>query len=230
MSAIGQKRAFSGQEANAEPQARSPLFAKPSKTACLDIPKFPGGRPQTMTSPVTALQLRRIALLLWVLSFLAPAVRYPSGEVMLGFQLVGQVVYMAVLIFLPFGFLAAPLVASACTNLLFFHELVSAFRRSARHSDLPGPVWSAVALGVNIVVPLKYSHLRDAPPIGLPGLTSLPGYYLWLAAFFILLVASLDERYDLRALAPPMVKRLFLVAVVAVISIVGLGTVALVLN
>lgn len=175
------------------------------------------------------LALRRFALLLWMSSWLAPTVRSGSGELVPGFVLVGQAVG-ALVVFLPFAWVVLPQLVSLCTNALFMRELGVLRRNRERHGEPPSPLWPALALALNLVIPLKMASARNLAPLGLAELTSLPGYYLWLAAFSVLLVAALMDRPDIRQMVAPMARRLALVAAVATLVVLVFGAVALLLK
>lgn len=179
---------------------------------------------------MSSIYLRRIAVFLWALSFLLPTLRLPTGEVVMGYQLVWLALLLLPAFFLLFGFFAAPLVLSFFTNGYFVMEMLSALRRSIDARPSPKPVWLAIAIAVNIAVPLRFSRTADLPPLGLPGITSLPGYFCWLLAFIILLLASLADRPHICKLAPAMLKRIFLLAVVSGASVVFFGVLAFLLG
>ena len=173
--------------------------------------------------------IRHAALLLWAVSFFLPTLRLPSGEVVFGYQLVWQALRVLVA-FIAFAPIAVFLVASLFTNALFIRELAGLKWLNPSQVPSLNPAWPAVALLLNITVPGKFSHTTDPPPIGLPGLTSLPGYYTWLLAFVLLFVSSLTERPKLFEAAPPLLKRVGLLFAVAVASTVLFAGVALVLK
>jgi len=175
------------------------------------------------------LWLRRCALLLWTLSWISPTVRSASGELLPGFLLVGQAIG-ALVVFLPFAWLVLPQVACLFTNTLFLRELGVLSHHRERHGEPPSPLWPALALVVNLAVPLTFANARSDAPLGLTGLTSLPGYPLWLASFGVLLLAALMERPDVRRMLRPVALRLVLMAAVAILVVLAAGAAALLLK
>lgn len=167
------------------------------------------------------LWLRRCALLLWTLSWISPTVRSASGELLPGFLLVGQAVGELV-VFLPFAWLVLPQVACLFTNTLFIREMGVLSNHRERQGEPPLPLWPALALVVNLTVPLKSASPRSEALLGLPGLMSLPGYHLWVASFAVLLLAALMER--------PVALRLVLMTAVAILVVLAAGAAALLLK
>ena len=175
------------------------------------------------------LWLRRCALLLWTLSWISPTVRSASGEPLPGFLLVGQAIG-ALVVFLPFAWLVLPQVACLFTNTLFFREVGVLSSHRERQGEPPSPLWPALALVVNLTVPLKFASPRSEALLGLPGLMSLPGYHLWVASFAVLLLAALMERPDVRRMLRPVALRLVLMTAVAILVVLAAGAAALLLK
>jgi hypothetical protein len=175
------------------------------------------------------LNIRRAAILLWVISLVLPALRLPSGELVLGYQLIWRAMALLAMFVFMAPFVGA-LVACLLTNVLFVRELASLTRAAEFRRSSPNPAWVALALALNVAVPIRFTHTSDPPPIGLPGLTALPGYYSWVFAFVLLLVASLADRPHIYRMAPGLVKRLVLLAATAAASAVLFGGLALVLR
>ena len=90
--------------------------------------------------------------------------------------------------------LVLPQVACLFTNTLFIREMGVLSNHRERQGEPPLPLWPALALVVNLTVPLKFASPRSEALLGLPGLMSLPGYHLWVASFAVLLLAALMER------------------------------------
>ncbi|MDO6386410.1 hypothetical protein [Uliginosibacterium sp. 31-12] len=151
--------------------------------------------------------LRRLAIALWLISFVVPTGTLQNGTVALGAQVALAGLFGMAFIF-PVGLLGMPFQAiSLLSNLLMLDEI----RREASRSGYPNTLFRTLLLVsaavLNVVIARQ---LRSV----LPDLFSHPGFYLWSSSFVLLAsIAAFEERLFFLAL----LKRSLALGVVALV-------------
>jgi hypothetical protein len=121
----------------------------------------------------------RIALILWLLSWLSPAGRV-GGRLVWGWELALHSFNPLLLLFQPLAFLAA------FTNIVF---IVQASRVARRQRANPAAV--GICLLLNITVLVQGVAAKDASPLSAHVYSVAP--WLWAASFLFLLAAVLPN-------------------------------------
>lgn len=133
-------------------------------------------------------RLQKIAIGLWLLSLVLPTVQIDHGKYFFGAQVMAKGLFA--IFFFPFS-LAFPLhILSVLTNFIFIIGMQAFTAPTSKYSSIPSSVIVSCALILNIYVGI-YALLNKSSP--LPALFSLPGYYVWISAFALLLVTRLLE-------------------------------------
>jgi len=132
-----------------------------------------------------------IAIGLWVVSLFVPTIPGSGDEVLVGYQLVGRSLGMAM--FFPMSLFYPLHLFGLASNLIVLHECLFALLQRYR------PARSLFSLGLLGVVLLVNIYLAfaslgngkglSAPP--LRGILGFPGYYLWVSAFAFLFASRL---------------------------------------
>jgi len=154
--------------------------------------------------------VRRLAMLLWLSSLLAPTALSHRGDQQRGYEVAlsaigGLLAFPAVAIALPLVLL------SLATNALFIVEGVRLARPGDRALSLRHAIFLLCALLLNVGV----VWFHASTPSGLVNLLALlqfPGVYLWLLGFALLATSAV---YEQRVFFTGLSSRLALVSLVA---------------
>jgi hypothetical protein len=134
--------------------------------------------------------LQNLAVVLWIISLLVPTAPTKVGGYVLGYELL--VGAAKSLLFFPFSLFFAvshPLHLFAfAANALFVREVLYFSPRVWRPNP-PSLVVLFTAFMLSAYVGLAALGPRDSRFTHIDGILQLPGYYLWVGAFFSLLLA-----------------------------------------
>lgn len=168
------------------------------------------------------MNLRWLAIALWLASLFTPTARSAEGKYLLGYE-VAVSGAMGLLALLPASLVFRPLYwLSLATNMLVAGEAIRLLRQSKRDVTLRRTLLLQGTLLFNLAVawhlhangPRSFTHI--------PGLLSLPGVYLWLAAFVVLAAIATYEHRTFFAGLSARVVLTFLVAASTVAGAYGI--------
>ena len=129
-------------------------------------------------------RLQILALMLWFVSLALPTLINQKGGFVLGYDVLKIGAMGALLI--PFSLAFPGHLLSLASNFLVLREifyLVSPVRTKEEQASLAVLV---IAFALNLSMGLFTLGDANAP---LRGILKLPGYYVWLTSFFVLIVA-----------------------------------------
>lgn len=147
--------------------------------------------------------LRWLALVLWLASLILPTLPTPDIGSLPGTPLRGAyllVKSLAMALYLPHSIQYPLHLLSLATNVVFLRELLALVPRWRSRLTLWSPWWLAAACYVNAYVGLR--TLRPDGQVPLGGVLSQPGYFVWMAAFGVLWLASWWSRRGRSVQAP----------------------------
>jgi hypothetical protein len=158
------------------------------------------GAPAPLTlfvRPSMHLLARRFALALWLLSLVAPTCHLNNGHLAVG-AVVALTGFWSLAFMFPLGLLTAPVLsASLLSNYVFVLEI----KRQLKGNNEPYSLSSAAAFGtlsvLNLVVgtSLLSRHSLSTPLPFKTDLLAYPGFYLWVASFFLLSSAAIYDNW-----------------------------------
>lgn len=123
-----------------------------------------------------AVRVERVALALWLGSFLLPVAR-GDGTVLYGWQLALSFVNPFLLLYSPLAFL------SVWMNFVFLHQLRGILDKDRSRAKRPS------SLVVSIAAVVAFLGIISGGPM-LPQLLAQPAAWVWAASFVVLLVAA----------------------------------------
>lgn len=133
-------------------------------------------------------RLQVIAVVLWLVSLALPTIPAPKGGNLAGFELLAKGAMASLM--LPFSLGYPGHMLSLASNFLLAREIYFLF--SPVRTEVEQPSLSVLGLAFLLNTCIGLSTLgKSSSPAPLAGILQLPGFYVWLAAFLVLMLARM---------------------------------------
>ena len=132
-------------------------------------------------------RLQVVAVILWLVSLALPTLPAQRGENLIGLELLGKGAIASLMI--PFSLFYPGHLLSFASNFLLIREALFALVWP-RAERAPSQTVLGLAFLLNACMGLATLGKSDSPT-PLAGVLQLPGFYVWLIAFFVLMLARM---------------------------------------
>ena len=131
-------------------------------------------------------RLQVAAVVLWLVSLALPTLPGRDGDTLIGLELLGK---GAIASLIPFSLFFPGHLLSFASNFLIIREIFFLLVRPLAERA-PSQSVLGLAFLLNTCMGLATLGKSDSPA-PLAGVLQLPGFYVWLAAFFVLMIARI---------------------------------------